>query len=316
MIEYRRCNPPFRPLFPGRTKGGSEEGKTLLSERIFIGVAWPYANGPLHLGHLAGCYLSADIFARYHRAKGNEVLMVSGSDSHGTPITVRAEAEGVTPEDILNRYHPQFLDSWNKLGITFDLFTTTHTENHQEIVHTLFKDFLEKGYLYEQSMLLAYCAGTILQLPMEGVDGQLQYHTFNIAQYLHLPPVPGANELAIFAATIIGAGVGFLWFNAFPAQVFMGDVGSLALGGAIGTLAVLTKNEFLSVIICGLFVVEALSVIIQTTSYKLTGKRVFRMAPIHHHFELKGWPEPRVIVRFWIITVVLVLAALATLKLR
>ena len=153
-----------------------------MSERIFIGVAWPYANGPLHLGHLAGCYLSADIFARYHRAKGNEVLMVSGSDSHGTPITVRAEAEGVTPEDILNRYHPQFLDSWNKLGITFDLFTTTHTENHQEIVHTLFKDFLEKGYLYEQSMLLAYCADCQRFLPDRYVNGTCPHCGFERAR--------------------------------------------------------------------------------------------------------------------------------------
>jgi len=153
-----------------------------LSERIFIGVAWPYANGPLHLGHLAGCYLSADIFARYHRAKGNEVLMVSGSDSHGTPITVRAEAESVTPEDILNRYHPQFLDSWNKLGITFDLFTTTHTENHQEIVHTLFKDFLEKGYLYEQSMLLAYCADCQRFLPDRYVNGTCPHCGFERAR--------------------------------------------------------------------------------------------------------------------------------------
>ncbi len=153
-----------------------------MSERIFIGVAWPYANGPLHLGHLAGCYLSADIFARYHRAKGNEVLMVSGSDSHGTPITVRAEAESVTPEDILNRYHPQFLDSWNKLGITFDLFTTTHTENHQEIVHTLFKDFLEKGYLYEQSMLLAYCADCQRFLPDRYVNGTCPHCGFERAR--------------------------------------------------------------------------------------------------------------------------------------
>ena len=115
---------------------------------------------------------------------------------------------------------------------------------------------------------------------------------------------------------IIGAGIGFLWFNTFPAQVFMGDVGSLALGGAIGMLAVLTKNEILSVIICGLFVVEALSVIIQTTSYKLTGRRVFRMAPIHHHFEKLGWQEPKIVVRFWIVSIMFAIASLATLKLR
>jgi phospho-N-acetylmuramoyl-pentapeptide-transferase len=161
-------------------------------------------------------------------------------------------------------------------------------------------------------LILAYGAGTVLQIPMP--DGGL--FQFNIAEYLRLPHVPGVNELAVFAAAIIGAGVGFLWFNAFPAQVFMGDVGSLSLGGALGMLAVLTKNELLSLIICGLFVVEALSVIAQTTSFKLTGKRVFRMAPIHHHFEKLGWQEPKIVVRFWIIAVMLALIALASLKVR
>ncbi len=161
-------------------------------------------------------------------------------------------------------------------------------------------------------LILAYGAGTVLQIPTP--DGGL--FQFNIAEYLRLPHVPGVNELAVFAAAIIGAGVGFLWFNAFPAQVFMGDVGSLSLGGALGMLAVLTKNELLSLIICGLFVVEALSVIAQTTSFKLTGKRVFRMAPIHHHFEKLGWQEPKIVVRFWIISVMLALVALASLKVR
>ncbi len=164
--------------------------------------------------------------------------------------------------------------------------------------------------------ILAYSGGTVLQLPEVLPNGEVNYHAFNIARYLHLPFVAGINELAIFAAAIIGAGVGFLWFNTFPAQVFMGDVGSLALGGALGMLAVLTKNELLSVILCGLFVVEALSVIIQTTSYKLTGKRVFRMAPIHHHFEKLGWQEPKIVVRFWIVSVMLALVALASLKVR
>ena len=158
------------------------EGTKPLPERIFIGVAWPYANGPLHLGHVAGCYLSADIFARYHRAKGNEVLMVSGSDSHGTPITVRAEAEGVTPEEILNRYHPQFVDSWDKLGISFDLFTSTHTENHQEVVHDLFSVLLERGYLYEQAMLLAYCPDCQRFLPDRYVNGTCPHCGFERAR--------------------------------------------------------------------------------------------------------------------------------------
>ena len=125
-----------------------------------------------------------------------------------------------------------------------------------------------------------------------------------------------ALDSAIVAGALAGACIGFLWFNSYPAQVFMGDLGSLSLGGALGTLAVLSKNELLSVIICGLFLLEAVSVITQTTSFKLTGKRVFKMAPIHHHFELKGWAEPKVIVRFWIISILLSLVALASLKLR
>lgn len=146
----------------------------------------------------------------------------------------------------------------------------------------------------------------------------LAYVTGNLkfAEYLNITYIPGAGELTIFCGAILGAGLGFLWFNTFPAQVFMGDIGSLSLGGALGTVAILTKHEFLLVIIGGLFVLEALSVIIQVVSFKLTGKRVFRMAPIHHHFELKGWQEPKVIVRFWIISILLALLSLATLKIR
>jgi len=138
----------------------------------------------------------------------------------------------------------------------------------------------------------------------------------NFAEYLFIPYVPGAGELIVFCAAMVGAGLGFLWFNTYPAQVFMGDVGALALGAALGTIAVIVRQEIVLFIMGGIFVLETLSVIIQVASFKLTGKRVFRMAPIHHHFELKGWPEPRVIVRFWIITVILVLIGLATLKLR
>ena len=128
--------------------------------------------------------------------------------------------------------------------------------------------------------------------------------------------MPGAGELAIVCAAIAGAGMGFLWFNTFPAMVFMGDIGALALGAALGTIAVIVRQELILVLMGGIFVIETLSVMIQVASFKMTGKRVFRMAPIHHHFELKGWPEPRVIVRFWIISVILVLVALATLKVR
>ncbi|MEN8174012.1 MAG: phospho-N-acetylmuramoyl-pentapeptide-transferase [Chloroflexota bacterium] len=136
------------------------------------------------------------------------------------------------------------------------------------------------------------------------------------ANYLGIPYIAGAGELTIFCGALVGAGLGFLWFNTYPAMVFMGDVGALALGAALGVIAVYVRQELVLVIMGGVFVMETVSVILQVGSYKLTGKRIFRMAPIHHHFELKGWPEPRVIVRFWIITVVLVLVGLASLKVR
>jgi phospho-N-acetylmuramoyl-pentapeptide-transferase len=152
-------------------------------------------------------------------------------------------------------------------------------------------------------MILAYLAG----LTIFGRD---------IARYLDIPSIASAKELAIYCGAMLGAGVGFLWYNTYPAQIFMGDVGSLSLGGGLGALAVLTKNELLSVLLGGVFVVEAASVIGQVASFKLTGKRIFLMAPIHHHYEKLGWAEPKVIVRFWIISVMLAIASLATLKLR
>lgn len=136
------------------------------------------------------------------------------------------------------------------------------------------------------------------------------------AEYLHIPFVPGSGELIIFCGAMVGAGLGFLWFNTYPAQVFMGDVGALALGAALGVVAVIVRQEIVLFIMGGVFVMETVSVILQVASFKLTGRRIFRMAPLHHHFELKGWPEPRVIVRFWIVTVILVLIGLATLKIR
>ena len=140
---------------------------------------------------------------------------------------------------------------------------------------------------------------------------------FKIAEYLQITYVAGSGELTVFCGALAGAGLGFLWFNAYPAQVFMGDIGSLSMGGALGTIAVITKQEFLLAIVGGLFVIEALSVIFQVGYFKLThGRRIFRMAPLHHHFELKGWPEPKVIVRFWIIAIALALVAISTLKLR
>jgi len=157
------------------------------------------------------------------------------------------------------------------------------------------------------SVLIAAAAFTILIY----VTGHAQF-----SAYLDLIHIPRIWELTIFGGAIVGASLGFLWFNCYPAQVFMGDVGSLALGGAIGTIALLIKQELLLILVGGLFVVEALSVIIQVTSFKLTGKRVFLMAPLHHHFELKGWEEPKIIIRFWIVAVIFALASLTTLKLR
>ncbi len=139
---------------------------------------------------------------------------------------------------------------------------------------------------------------------------------FNISNYLLIPYLPGVSEVAIFSSTIVGAGLGFLWYNSYPAEIFMGDVGSLSLGAVLATIAILLRLEIIYAIMGGVFVVEALSVIIQVASYKMFGRRVFKMSPIHHHFELKGWPEPKIIVRFWIITFVLVLIALASLKIR
>jgi phospho-N-acetylmuramoyl-pentapeptide-transferase len=136
------------------------------------------------------------------------------------------------------------------------------------------------------------------------------------SQYLAMPYIPGAGELAIFCGALGGAGLGFLWFNTYPAQIFMGDIGALSVGAALGLIAVIVRQELVFILMAGVFVMETVSVILQVASFKLTGKRIFRMAPIHHHFELKGWPEPRVIVRFWIISVILVLAGLATLKIR
>ena len=142
-----------------------------MPERVLVAVAWPYANGPLHLGHVAGCYLAADIFARYHRLKGDQVLMVSGSDTHGTPITIRADQEGVTPREVVDRYHALFLESWDQLGISFDLFTHTETKNHEKVTHDIFRVLREKGYIYTDKTLLAYCPQCSRFLPDRYVEG-------------------------------------------------------------------------------------------------------------------------------------------------
>ena len=203
-----------------------------------------------------------------------------------------------------NELHFPFLKDFAiNLGVLFIPFTIVVIIGSSNAVNlTDGLDGLAVGPMITTSitfLILAYIAGHV-----------------ELANYLQVPHVPGAGELAIFLATIAASCLGFLWYNTYPAQVFMGDVGALALGGAIGTVAVITKNEIL-LALCGLiFVIEALSVMIQVISFKTTGKRVFKMAPIHHHFELKGWPEPKVVVRFWIISILLALVTLSTLKLR
>ncbi len=156
---------------------------------------------------------------------------------------------------------------------------------------------------------------TVLVAGALGIFAYASGHA-EFAKYLGIPRIPGAGELTIICGALAGAGLGFLWFNTYPAQVFMGDIGALAVGAVLGCIAVIVRQEAVLVIMGGIFVLETLSVMLQVASFKLTGKRIFRMAPLHHHFELKGWPEPRVIVRFWIISVVLVLMGLATLKVR
>lgn len=186
------------------------------------------------------------------------------------------------------------------------------------------------SFIVFESLVIVGCANAVNLT--DGLDGlvtgpvmtvALAYGVFayaagnvNFATYLQIPYLAGVGDLAIFASAIVAGGLGFLWFNAFPAQVFMGDVGSLALGGALGMLAVATKNELVLLVAGGVFVLEALSVIIQVVSFKLTGRRVFKMAPLHHHYELKGLSEPKIIVRCWILSIVLALIALTTLKLR
>jgi phospho-N-acetylmuramoyl-pentapeptide-transferase len=219
------------------------------------------------------------------------------------------------------------------LGAAILLYATASTPVETSLLVPLFKDIaLPLGVFYIVLTYFVIVGSSNAVNLTDGLDGLaimptvlvamglsvFAYASGNVvfAEYLHIPFIAGPGELAIFCATIAGAGLGFLWFNTYPAQVFMGDVGALALGAALGVVAVIVRQEIVLFIMGGIFVLETVSVILQVGSYKLTGRRIFRMAPLHHHYELKGWPEPRVIVRFWIITVVLVLLGLATLKIR
>lgn len=219
------------------------------------------------------------------------------------------------------------------LGIAMLLYTHAQLPIETQLMIPFFKNWLiPLGFFYIPWVYLVIVGSSNAVNLTDGLDGLailptvlvggalgiFAYLTGNItyAKYLAIPFVPGAGEIVVICGAIVGAGLGFLWFNTYPAQIFMGDVGALGLGAALGCIAVVVRQELVLLIMGGVFVLETVSVILQVVSFRLTGKRIFRMAPIHHHFELKGWPEPRVIVRFWIITVILVLFGLATLKLR
>lgn len=207
-----------------------------------------------------------------------------------------------TPEET-TLYVPFFKDVAIPLGVGYVVlcyFTIVGTSNAVNITDGL------DGLAIMPTVMVGAALGLIAY-----VVGNSEF-----SDYLQIPYIAGVGELAVFCGALVGAGLGFLWFNTYPAQVFMGDIGALALGAALGVVAVMVRHEIVLFIMGGLFVLEVVSVILQVASFKLTGKRIFKMAPIHHHFELMGWPEPRVIVRFWIITLVLVLAGLSTLKLR
>jgi phospho-N-acetylmuramoyl-pentapeptide-transferase len=219
------------------------------------------------------------------------------------------------------------------LACALFLYLTAHSPAETALIVPVFKDVvLDLGWGFVLVTYLVIVGSSNAVNLTDGLDGLAIMPTVmvagalgvfayvtghaNFSAYLGIPHIQGAGELVVLCGAIVGAGLGFLWFNTYPAQVFMGDVGALALGAALGVIAVLVRQELVLVVMGGVFVMETLSVILQVASFKLTGRRIFRMAPLHHHFELKGWPEPRVIVRFWIVTVVLVLAGLATLKIR
>ena len=226
-----------------------------------------------------------------------------------------------------------FWQSVIAIAVAFYLYSSQQNPAETALLVPFFKDVMPQMGMFFIVVTYFVIVGTSNAVNLtDGLDGLaivptilvagafaiFAYVTGNInfSAYLHIPYLPLTSELVIVCTAIVGAGLGFLWFNTYPAQVFMGDVGSLSLGATLGILAVLVRQEIVLFIMGGIFVVETLSVILQVGSFKLRGKRIFRMAPIHHHYELKGWPEPRVIVRFWIISLMLVLVGLATLKLR
>jgi phospho-N-acetylmuramoyl-pentapeptide-transferase len=236
------------------------------------------------------------------------------------------------PKGLIARYK-YFWQSVAGLGVALFLYQTSVLPAEQQLIIPFFKDVAINlgGWYILLTYLVVVGSSNAVNLT-DGLDGLAIMPTVlvagalaifayssghaNFASYLIIPHLPGVGEVAVICGALVGAGIGFLWFNTYPAQVFMGDVGALALGAALGVIAVVVRQELVLFVMGGVFVLETVSVILQVASFKLTGRRIFRMAPIHHHFELKGWAEPKVIVRFWIITVILVLIGLASLKIR
>ncbi len=219
------------------------------------------------------------------------------------------------------------------LAAAIYLYQTATLSVETQLLVPFFKDYVfDLSWLYVVLVYFVVVGSSNAVNLTDGLDGLAILPTVMVAgalaifaylsghisfsNYLGIPYIPGVGEVAVFCGAMVGAGLGFLWFNTYPAQVFMGDIGALSLGAALGIVAVVTRQELVLFIMGGVFVVETLSVVLQVASYKLTGRRIFKMAPLHHHYELKGWPEPRVIVRFWIITVILILVGLASLKIR
>jgi phospho-N-acetylmuramoyl-pentapeptide-transferase len=236
------------------------------------------------------------------------------------------------PNGLIARWK-YFWQSIISIAVAFFLYFTTTMSEETTLLVPFFKEIMPQLGLFYLVLTYFVIVGTSNAVNLtDGLDGLAIVPTIfvagafaifayttgntNFSTYLNIPYIPMTSELVIVCTAIMGAGLGFLWFNTYPAQVFMGDVGSLSLGATLGVLAVLVRQEIVLFIMGGIFVAETLSVILQVWSFKTRGKRIFRMAPLHHHYELKGWPEPRVIVRFWIISLILVLVGLATLKLR
>jgi len=277
---------------------------------------------------LTSCLLWADLSNRYVQVT---LFVVSTFGILGFVDDYRKVVRK-DPKGLIARWK-YFWQSAIAIIVAFYLYYSASLPQETSLIVPFFKDVLPQlGVFY---IVIAYFAivGTSNAVNLtDGLDGLAIVPTIlvagafavfayvtgnaNFSDYLNIPFIPLTGELVIVCTAIVGAGLGFLWFNTYPAQVFMGDVGSLSLGATLGVLAVLVRQEIVLIIMGGIFVVETLSVILQVGSFKLRGKRIFRMAPIHHHYELKGWPEPRVIVRFWIISLILVLVGLATLKLR